>query len=122
MKNDRRGLILVAVLSGGVALLLIATFTLTVALLQLQGAEYQQRMQRARATAEAGVVLLDAVLRERWSRGEGLPDTAPPLPGGHGLELRVIGYRPLAVGLVEVEVEGGEAGAIAVAGAELRYP
>ncbi len=122
MKNDRRGLILVAVLSGGVALLLIATFALTVALLQLQGAEYQQRMQRARATAEAGVVLLDAVLRERWSRGEGLPATAPTLPGGHGLEVRVIGYRPLAAGLVEVEVRGAEAGAIAVAGAELRYP
>ncbi len=122
MRSERRGLILVAVLTGGVALLAIATAALTVALLQLQGAEYQQRSQRARATAEAGVVLVDAVLRERWSRGEGLPATAPPLPGGHGLEVRLIGFRPLATDLVEIEVEGREAGAIAVAGAKLRYP
>lgn len=122
MSDDRRGLILVAVLSGGVALLLIATFALTVALLQLQGAEYQQRLQRARASAEAGVVLLDASLRQGWLRGEGLPATAPPLPGGHGLEIDVIGYRPLADGVVEIEVRGRVAGASAVAGAQLRYP
>ena len=115
-------MILVAVLLGGLALLAIATAALTVALLQLQGAEYQLRSQRARATAEAGVVLVDAVLRERWSRGEGLPDAAPQLPGGHGLDVRLIAFRPLAADRVEIEVEGREAGAVAVAGAKLRYP
>ena len=122
MRSERRGMILVAVLIGGIALLAIATAALTVALLQLQGAEHQQRSQRARAAAEAGVVLVDAVLADRWSRGEGLPDAAPPLPGGHGLEIRLIGFRPLAADLVEIEVEGREAGAVAVAGAKLRYP
>lgn len=115
-------MILVAVLTGGVALLAIATAALTVALLQLQGAEYQQRSQRARAVAEAGVVLVDTVLEERWRQGGGLPDTAPPLPGGHGLEIRLIGFRPLAPDLIEIEVEGRHAGAIAVAGAKLRFP
>lgn len=117
----RRGIVLVAVLLGGAALLLLATAAATAALVQAQGAAWTARAQRARATARAGIVLVDAVMAREVARSGVAPEAAPTLPAGHGLDVELLGYRRTASREVEVEVEGRADGARAVAGARLGY-
>lgn len=119
--RDRRGIVLVAVLLGGAALLLLATAALTAALVQAQGAAWSARAQRARAAARAGIVLVDAVLEREVARSGAAPESVPALPAGHGLDVAVLDYRRIARREVEVEVEGRAAGARALAGARLAY-
>lgn len=121
-RGGARGAILVAVLVTSLALLLLALAGSTLALLHLQSARYEERAQRARMVARSGVALADAVLEERWARAGRLPDHAPSLPTGHGLEVRIVGYRRIDDGAAEVEVEGRSHGAVAVAGARLAFP
>jgi hypothetical protein len=119
--RGRRGIVLVAVLLGGVALLLVVSAALTAALVQAQGAAWSARAQRARAAARGGIVLVDAVLEREVARSGAAPEAAPALPTGHGLEVTVLDYRRIGPREVEVEVEGRADGATARAGARLAY-
>lgn len=119
--RGRRGIVLVAVLLGGAALLLLATAALTAALVQAQGAAWSARAQQARAAARSGIVLVDAMLAREVARSGAAPAEAPTLPDGHGLDVAVLDYRRTASREVEVEVEGRADGARAVAGARLAF-
>lgn len=120
--SSRGGAILVVVLVTMVALLLLALAGSTLALLHLQSARYGERAQRARVVARSGVEVVDALLAERVRQDGGLPATAPQLPTGLELDLRIVGYRPIGERTAEVEVEGRRDGAVATSGARLSYP
>lgn len=121
-RRRRLGAVLIAVLLTSLILLMMALAGSTLALLHLQSAQWSERAQRARIVARSGVVLADAALAERLARDGRLPTSAPLLPDGHGMNVRIVGYRRIGDRAAEVEVEGRSHGATATAGARLDYP
>lgn len=118
----RTGMVLVAVLLTGTALIVIATLAALMGFMQLEGARYAQRRQAAEAAAHSGVVLVEVVLAAHVRTTGALPPDPPPLPEVEGLAFRLLTYRPSGPRDVEVEVEARRAGAVARAGARLRVP
>lgn len=118
----RRGAILVTVMLAGLALLAAALAGATLATLHLAGARHAEAAGRARLAARSGLELVDAVLAAEFAEDGRLPDDAPRLPRGHGLELRIVGWDRRGDGEAEVELEARVDGAVAVAGGRLRYP
>lgn len=120
--DGRAGVALIAALLTGLALLLLAGATATVALLDLQAARYVRASQRADAAARSGVELAEARLAAHLARDGSLPAEAPPLAPPGDLDVRWIDYRRLGERVCELEVEGRAAGASARAGARLTFP
>lgn len=121
LAGRRRGVALVAALLTGLALVLLATAAATVALLDLQGARYGRAAQQARAAARSGVELAQVRLAAYVREHGALPGAPPPLDPPPALDAAWGAYRRLDDGACEVEIVGRAGGAVATAGARLRF-
>lgn len=115
-RGRRDGFLLVAVLWAGVALLLLATASSTLAWMHWSGARHAAATLQVRADAEGALLRLERALDASVAAGAPLPNVPPPVPPVEGIDARVVTFRPLAGGAFEMEVEVVRGPARAVAG------
>lgn len=97
--------VLVAVLWSGVAMMMLALATTTLAWMNWSGARHEASTIAARADAEGAVLRFEAALVERARVGDVRPTEPPPVPEVDGVSARVITFRWLDARTVEYEIE-----------------
>lgn len=125
MADERRirdGFVLVAVLWTGLALMLLATASTTLAWMHWSGARHAAAALQVRADAEGALLRLERSLDAEVIDGAPLPAVPPTVPPVDGVDARVVTYRPLASGAIELEVAVVRDSARVVAGGLWRPP
>ena len=112
----RDGFVLVAVLWTGAALALLATAATTLAWMHWSGARHAAAALQARADAEGALLRLERSLDATSGVAAQAPTAPPAVPPVDGVEARVVTFRPLADGAIEVEIEVVRGAARVVAG------